>query len=249
MTTILVDTDRQSKQTAGAARFSSLDGLRAVSILMVLAGHLNGTANFGRRDLGIGDYAHLGVVVFFVVSGFLITSLLLSEQEKTGAVSLKLFYARRCLRILPAAYAYMACMAVLWAFGSVRLSWRSLIHAATYTGNYIQARTWHLGHLWSLSVEEQFYLLWPAAFVLLGRRKAAWAAALVLAVAPLARALGWLVLIQAGYSAGTMFPMVADSLATGCLLALGRRWLENQAWYLALFRPACSFALWPASSC
>ena len=60
----------------------SLDGLRAVSILMVLLGHLSGTRNFGSIDLGIGNYAHLGVTVFFVISGFLITSLLISEQRQ-----------------------------------------------------------------------------------------------------------------------------------------------------------------------
>src|SRR5271155_915063 len=84
----------------------SLDGLRALSILMVLLGHLSGTRGFMRLNLGIGDYAHLGVVVFFVISGFLITTLLMHEYRHHGTISLKLFYARRSIRIFPASYGY-----------------------------------------------------------------------------------------------------------------------------------------------
>ena len=65
-----------SKNTSGkSGHIPSLDGVRALSIVLVLAGHLNGTRNFGYHEFGVGDYAHLGVVVFFVLSGFLITSL------------------------------------------------------------------------------------------------------------------------------------------------------------------------------
>jgi hypothetical protein len=129
------------------SHFPSLNGIRAVSILMVMAGHLNGTVNFGRRASWVGDYAHLGVVVFFVVSGFLITSLLLSEEQKRGRVSLKLFYARRSLRIFPASYAYLACMSGLWIAGAIQLNARSLWQAVTYTMNYMPRPPWHLGHL------------------------------------------------------------------------------------------------------
>src|ERR1035437_4212679 len=87
-----------ASQTAKAGRFPSLDGLRAISIVLVLLGHLSGTRGFVRVDLGIGDYAHLGVVVFFVISGFLITRLLISEHAEKGTVSLKRFYARRTRR-------------------------------------------------------------------------------------------------------------------------------------------------------
>ncbi len=98
-------------------KLRSLDGMRAVSIALVLLGHVAGTRGFWSGRLGIGDYAHLGVVVFFVISGFLITSLLVSEHRRNGRVSLKLFYARRALRIFPASYAYLAVLAVLWACG------------------------------------------------------------------------------------------------------------------------------------
>src|SRR4051812_42701910 len=86
-----------AEKSRSTGHLASLDGLRAISIILVLLGHLSGTHGFGPLDLGIGDYAHLGVVVFFVISGFLITSLLLTEHAAHGAVSLKLFYARRSL--------------------------------------------------------------------------------------------------------------------------------------------------------
>jgi hypothetical protein len=109
--------------------------------------------------------------------------------------------------------------------------------------NYDPYRSWHIGHLWSLSVEEHFYMLWPFAFVALGPRKAVWVAAGFILLGPLARSASWLFLRGTPYRDLPMFPMVADSLAVGCLLAGIRPWLESQNWYLRLFRPVHSIAL------
>jgi peptidoglycan/LPS O-acetylase OafA/YrhL len=217
--------------------------LRAISISLVLLGHLSGTRGFGRLNLGIGDYARLGVVVFFVISGFLITRLLLDEHRKNGRISLKLFYFRRALRLFPACYAFIACVSLLWLAGIVRLEARDLWHAVTYTVNYLPGRSWEIGHLWSLSVEEQFYLLWPFAFLMLGPRRAIWAAAAVVLLGPAARSANRLFLTGTPYHNLEMFPMVADSLATGCLLAKTSGWLEQQGWYLKLFRPFSAAAI------
>jgi peptidoglycan/LPS O-acetylase OafA/YrhL len=238
-----------SGSVAPEAKFSklghtpSLDGLRAVSIGFVLLGHLSGTRGFVRLNLGIGDYAHLGVVVFFVISGFLITRLLLSEHATKGRVSLKLFYARRALRLFPASYAFIACVTLLWLAGRVHLEARDLWHAVTYTVNYLPGRSWAIGHLWSLSVEEQFYLLWPCAFVALAPRRATWVAAGVILLGPVARLGARLFLAGTPFRDLELFPMVADCLAAGCLLARVSGWLEEQRWYLQLFRPACSAGL------
>jgi len=221
----------------------SLDGLRALSIILVLLGHLSGTHGFTRVDLGIGDYAHLGVIVFFVISGFLITRLMLSEQSKNGYVSLKLFYARRTLRLFPASYAFIACLSLLWWLGVIQLQAGDIWHAVTYTVNYELGRSWQVGHLWSLSIEEQFYLIWPCTFVLLGARRASWVAVGVIVFGPVARASAWLFLHNSPYRYLEMFPMVADSLAMGCLLAMVGGWLEKQRWYRRLFQPAYSIAL------
>lgn len=221
----------------------SLSGLRAISIVLVLVGHLSRTKGFLNLNLGVGDYARLGVVVFFVISGFLITSLLISEHATKGHVSLKLFYARRSLRIFPASYAYIFCMWLLSLAGGLHLEARDFWHAVTYSVNYLPGASWPIAHLWSLSVEEQFYLLWPFAFVTLGGRRATWVAAGVILLAAVARFASWYFLRGTPYRDLEMFPMVADSLAMGCLLARMRYWLEARAWYLQLFRPAYSFGL------
>ena len=236
------DSDLPNRKAAEAGHVPSLDGLRAISIAFVLLGHLSGTQGFGRLDLRIGDYAHLGVVVFFVISGFLITRLLLSEHAKRGRVSLKMFYARRSLRLFPASFTFIACVSVLWLAGIVHLHARDFWHAVSYTVNYLPNPAWEIGHLWSLSVEEQFYLLWPFAFLALGPPKAMWAAGAVILLGPLARSAGW-VFLTTPYRDLEMFPMVADSLAMGCLLAKASGWLEAQKWYLRLFRPIWSVGL------
>ena len=239
--------DEQSpKQTRAtrADRLPSLDGLRAASIVLVLLGHLSGTRGFAHLSLGVGDYAHLGVVVFFVISGFLITRLMLSEQAKRGRVSLGLFYARRALRLFPASYAFIAFVWLLWATGLIHLQARDIWHAVTYTVNYFPDRSWQIGHLWSLSVEEQFYFIWPLTFILLiTPRRAGWAAAGVIAFGPVARSLAWLFLRKTPYYDLELFPMVADCLASGCFLAIVSGWLEGKSWYLRLFRPAYSVGL------
>jgi peptidoglycan/LPS O-acetylase OafA/YrhL len=221
----------------------SLDGIRAICITLVILGHVGGTQGLRDLNFGVGDYAHLGVVVFFVISGFLITTLLLSEHEKKGTVSLKLFYARRSLRIFPASYCYLACVSILWLAGIFHWAASDFWHALTYTVNYVPQPSWQIGHLWSLSVEEQFYLLWPFAFVALGPRRAIWVAAAVLLLGPASRSLAWLFLRHGPYRDLPMFPVVADSLAMGCLLARVRPWLEEQSWYLQLFKPVFSLLL------
>jgi peptidoglycan/LPS O-acetylase OafA/YrhL len=100
-----------------------------------------------------------------------------------------------------------------------------------------------VGHLWSLSVEEQFYLLWPFAFVSLGPRRSFWIAVAVILLGPVARSADSLFLRGTPYHDLEMFPMVADSLAMGCLLAKVRYWLEGQGWYLRLFQPIYSLLL------
>ena len=226
-----------------ARRLPSLDGLRAFSIFLVLLGHLGGTRGFPRVNLEIGDYSHLGVVVFFVISGFLITRLMLLEEVKNGHVSLRLFYERRALRLFPAAYTYLAFVCLLGMAGFAHLRATDIWHAATYTVNFLPDRAKLIGHLWSLSVEEQFYLIWPCTFVLLGARRSGWAAFGTVLFGPVARFGSWLFLRGTPYYDLPMFPMVADSIAIGCLLANMSGWLEEKSWYLRLFKPIYSVGL------
>lgn len=217
-------------------RVPGLDGLRAVSILLVLCGHLDGTLGFYNNTAfwgHLGDIANLGVRVFFVISGYIITLLLLRETDRTGTISLKQFYFRRTLRIFPASYCFILVIALGYRFGVFQLNRGDLLHAVTYTVNYFPDRSWWVGHLWSLSVEEQFYLLWPATLLLLGTRKGLKIALAVILIAPLVRlgiAYFWVSQVP---SIGNSFPTIADPIATGCLLAgygddlLARPWFRK----------------------
>jgi peptidoglycan/LPS O-acetylase OafA/YrhL len=156
----------------------SLDGLRALSIFVVIIAHCNWYLPAAIQDslafrVVIGN-GSLGVAIFFVISGYLITGLLLREFDKTGTVSLKRFYFRRTLRIFPPFYAFLAVVGLLWAMGvaMVGVDLRSFLAAATYTVAYYPGmKMGMIFHSWSLSIEAQFYLLWPLTFLIWHRRQ------------------------------------------------------------------------------
>ncbi|WP_221248698.1 acyltransferase family protein [Desulfuromonas versatilis] len=203
------------------SRIPCLDGIRCIAVAFVLLAHCNGTRYFtlpGR----LGDLLHvgnLGVRIFFVLSGFLITTLLLQEREKYGQISLKNFYIRRTIRIFPALYFFVACVVTANSFGWIQLSFSDVLHSLTYTMNYHYDRGWEVGHLWSLAVEEQFYLLWPIALIFFGNRRGLWFALGVVVAVPIIRVLTWEFFPSQRPGIGESFQTVCDALATGCLLA------------------------------
>ena len=220
--------------TRQAERIPSLDGLRAISIVLVLVGHLAGTRGFP-LSAATGNFwalGELGVHVFFVISGFLITGLLLDELARTDRIRLGRFYFRRTLRIFPPYYTLLLALVAAQAVGWIALRPGDAWHALTYTSNYDAARSWHVGHTWSLAVEEQFYLLWPATIVLLGTRRGIGAALLVVALAPIVRLaeLQFFPAMQDGI--GHRFETVADAIAIGCVLAGTRERLHRSAAYM-----------------
>ena len=161
--------------TASSGRYLALDGLRAIAILLVLVSHLQGTPGFPSMPQGfwhLGNLGNLGVRIFFVLSGFIITHLLLREEARTGRASLAAFYRRRAYRILPPLLVFMVAMLGLRSLGVVNFATFRWIRTLFFLGNVGTDGTWTLGHLWSLAVEEQFYLLWPVLLVGLGRRGA-----------------------------------------------------------------------------
>jgi peptidoglycan/LPS O-acetylase OafA/YrhL len=139
----------------------ALDGVRGIAILLVL----------GKHAFGWPKQGGLGVDLFFVLSGFLITSLLLEERREHGRVSLRHFFWRRALRLFPALFAMLlAYAAVKAAQGELPDAAGPLALGATYTANIalagdISAMPEALRHLWSLAQEEQFYLVWPPLLV------------------------------------------------------------------------------------
>lgn len=144
-------------QILQSSHLPALDGLRGVSIIIVILSHV--TKDKASNWLFDGV---IGVQIFFVISGFLITTLLLKEKIKTGKISLKHFYIRRVLRIVPVAYLFLLVLAILNYFFDLGVTLKSFIVAIFYIKNLkLPGGDWYTGHFWSLSVEEQFYLLFP----------------------------------------------------------------------------------------
>jgi len=209
----------------------SLDGLRAVAVLLVVVSHLCGTVNFWlplESTLLPGTF---GVRVFFVISGYLITTILLSEYRKTGTIALRRFYFRRSLRLFPAAYVFIAANAVLAYVGLLQLNRFDLVASFTYTSNYYNGRSYTMGHLWTLAVEEQFYLIWPFIFLWLGPLRSTTFLKWLLISTPLLR------LLSPYAGPAFNFVIYADSLGTGCLLALWKGKLEISPAYRYFFTP------------
>ncbi len=160
-----------------------------------------------------------GVSVFFVISGFLITSLLLQEERITGNISLRNFYIRRAFRILPPFWIFLASLVVLWQFGALQTSWASVAVAFAFLRDYISG-DWWTGHIWSLSVEEQFYLFWPATLVFIGRRRSLFIALTLILFAPAIRVLSEIFMSNLGYRQMWMFHVRVDGLMCGCVGAM-----------------------------
>jgi peptidoglycan/LPS O-acetylase OafA/YrhL len=158
----------------------TLDGWRALAIAMVVLSHCLTTASAsngsgGSVNLLTFRLGTFGVMLFFAISGFLICTRLLIEEEKTGSVSLRSFYIRRVFRILPPAYAYLAVVVLLAAAGILRLGRTDIAGAAFFFSNYVPSESGFTGHFWSLAIEEHFYLFWPPILVVLGRMRGLWA--------------------------------------------------------------------------
>ena len=211
-----------------------LDGLRALSICLVVGLHtlqrFSITHHVPTVAYILFGQGGLGVLIFFVISGFLITTLLLREFERMGTISLTSFYIRRGFRIIPPLY---LCILVVSVLGFSRhlpgLDWAEVTLALTFTSNYLPHPAggfWGFEHLWSLCVEEQFYVLWPATLVFFllhskaanKRRAAAVVTLVVIAAEPFLRVGSYLFLPK--FHNPGMFHMLADGLMFGALGAL-----------------------------
>jgi peptidoglycan/LPS O-acetylase OafA/YrhL len=219
-----------------ARHFSSLNGWRAVAILLVLGRHAVFVTGMPPACAAFFTQAFdgaLGVRLFFTISGFLITWLMLNEERQGGRISLSRFYARRAARILPV---YLACLLVLAGlhfWGSYPQPGKIWFQLVTFTRNFHQtthAEFLASAHLWSLAVEEQFYFMWPLGFLCLGgaparRLKFLGAVVVLSTIWKIIAILGcynrhWYFLFQ---SESTLVEM--DCLALGCIGAI---WLDQR---------------------
>lgn len=217
----------------------ALDGLRGVAVLLVLMRHSFELVPGGFGPQWLDDFlggGYFGVDIFFVLSGFLITSLLLDERESSGAVRMRSFYGRRMLRLMPALVVMLGVVSIVVVLDGA--TWSSLWPTVRSSLFYYQ--NWHsvwdpenlaghwFGHLWSLSIEEQFYFVWPVVFlVLVSLTKKH-----VVRVAVLALGVLWVVWYRLqvwNAGDGWAFVMVrtdtrADALLIGCLVAFLYQW-------------------------
>lgn len=204
-----------------ARAIPSLDGLRAVAVFAVMLGHSHSAFldsipfNHSFRN---GDQ---GVAIFFVISGFLITHLLLREQNKTGTISLRRFYLRRTLRIFPPFYVYILVVVLLGLLHRVQINGADVLAASTYSWNYdFFPGSYILGHCWSLSLEEQFYLLWPFCMVYLNKSKAIKISLAIILLSPGIRVAMYFLVPESRTHMNMMLHTHLDTIMTGCLLAL-----------------------------
>lgn len=206
-------------------RLPSLDGWRAVSIFFVLLQHsasMPGWPKFLNFGL-LHSIGGVGVRFFFVISGFLITWLLIKEGKKYGNVSIKSFFVRRCIRIFPVLYTYLIAVGLLHYFGKITVTPVHYLIAGTFMCDIFKGGV-AFAHLWSLGVEEKFYLFWPVLFVLSfqkGFKKLINILLILLIAGPILR------LLVSVYSLDNVpifnshsFITIYDGLAIGCLGAI-----------------------------
>jgi peptidoglycan/LPS O-acetylase OafA/YrhL len=208
-----------------------LDGLRCFAVLFVMLHHFHDDSRWFMRLFHQGGW--IGVDIFFTLSGFLITGLLMREYQSTGTVNLKYFWARRFLRLWPA---WMVCIfaasMLTWVLAVKNPQvwqsfenqiWAYLLFAANYSKILHGDISKFFGHLWSLAVEEHFYFIWPFVFLLFfRRRKRLFFVSVVLTVIPLVMRFA-----HVSYSPDTSMAWMHfatecrfDSILMGCVLAL-----------------------------
>ena len=209
----------------------TLDGWRGVAILLVMLSHLLpgylGHPTW-QQWLNLGQH---GVQIFFVLSGYLITSNLLREPK----IHLGRFYLRRFFRLMPAAWSYLLFLGILAVFTHLKTIGNDIWSCLFFFRNYVPETTNNTctEHFWSLSLEEQFYLAWPPILVLFGRRRAAWIAGAAVIALSAYKIFAWSRPHTFFVFQHTEFR--ADGLLVGCLLAMLlekaviRSWLAQHA--------------------
>ncbi len=214
-----------------AHRIPTLDGWRGIAILMVMMSHvLPGYLGHPswQQWLNLGQH---GVQIFFVLSGYLITTNLLREPK----IHLGRFYIRRFFRLMPAAWTYLLFLGVLAVGTHMKTLGSDIWSCLFFFRNYVPETVANTctEHFWSLSLEEQFYLAWPPILALLGRKRAAWVAAAAVVALSIYKIFAWSRPHTFFVFQHTEFR--ADGLLVGCLLAIVlerdaiRSWLTQHA--------------------
>lgn len=153
-------------------RILGLDGIRAYAVISVVIVHLGLVFHWHEESSPLYSLVSHGVEIFFVLSGFLITHLLVKEKKQFGNIDFKKFWARRALRIFPLFYLFILCVVFISFFFETYTSKKQILFSAFYGFNFVP-RSEHniiLAHTWSLAVEEHFYLIWPPILILMFKK-------------------------------------------------------------------------------
>lgn len=209
-----------------------LNGIRGVAIILVILSHSTKVKNltlpdfFSLESLGLGT---IGVRLFFILSGFLITFLLMFELKKNNFISFKNFFIRRLLRIFPAFYFYLFALFFLSYFSIIELNKDAILIAFLYIQNFTTFQntnwftsSWLVVHSWSLSVEEQFYIIYPLIFTKFSKiinNKPLLIVIILCLIGTFFRALNYSYPEISRMVLGSFF-MHADFLLIGCILAI-----------------------------
>lgn len=223
-------------------RISAFDGLRGIAILFVILGHAKDTIQMSSPLINQSSIfwgnSGLGVRLFFVLSGYLITIIISKEVKREGRLNLKWFYIKRVIRIFPSFYIFIFAVFLINIYASWNIEPQEFLSAATFTWNYsafwneapsAEGR-WFLGHLWTLSLEEQFYLFWPLAFVLLPDKLLRKTVAAIILCLPFVRVASYFLLPSQRGLLGMMFHTAIDGIMTGCFIALLFQGRKNNRW-------------------
>ena len=217
-------------------KITEITGLRCLAVMMVVIGHAQQTTQGGYDGwllpLKLFSNGYQGVLIFFVLSGFLITNILKSEYSLTGKIDYIKFYYRRALRIWPASYTFILTIVILSAVGLINVAWQQSTFAALHLWNYsgpiglkeIHAShpdgVWYFGHFWSLALEEQFYWVWLPLLIFLLRFKNEKILPGLIILIPIVRMATYVLFPSLRDYLGMMLHTSVDAMLIGCYAAL-----------------------------
>lgn len=203
-----------------AHRLPALDGLRALAISLVILSHSLWQAHYlDEISMILG---HLGVTMFMVLSGYLITRVMLVDESRSSCLRIGRFYGRRARRILPALFVFLIGVWLLARIGVLAMpNWTTWMACLFFFRNMV-GTGWDTGHLWSLSLEEQFYLAWPALFALFRRRRLLLICGMIALIVVWRTC--WLQSHASAYALTSRFDLRADTFLMGAAFAVAANW-------------------------
>ena len=242
--TIIVDYFKNAfGATLQSKTIPSLDGLRAISVGFVVLSHIL-FKNFDTSIYRFFIYQEVGVSLFFVISGYLITTILIKEQKAQGGIDYKKFALKRVFRIFPAYYFFLVFWMILGPYFGYEIDGAYMLASFLYVGAYYPAPISILfGHSWSLAVEEQFYLFWPLVLKLFSdHNKIIRLILILILLMPFSRVLTYYFSDLYKYKYYFLIHGRLDTLMFGCLLAFATEY-KRFSKYIEFLKQRRSFYL------